>query len=62
LDKEYGQVDWRLALARCLAKTGDVNPAIHEVRICLRLRPASTPAKQLLGQLVVMPGANDEQP
>ena len=57
LDKDYGKIDWRLALARSLAKTGQVDPAIDQVRICLRLRPKWPSAVKLLGDLSILPGA-----
>ena len=57
LDKDYGKIDWRLALARSLAKVGQVDPAIDQVRICLRLRPKWPSAVKLLGDLSVLPGA-----
>jgi O-antigen ligase/tetratricopeptide (TPR) repeat protein len=51
LAKDYPQVDWRLNLARALAKTGQQDEALHEVRICLRLRPHHREATQLLQEL-----------
>jgi len=56
----YGQVYWRLALAKLLAKTGRVAEAIHEARVCLRLRPQMTAAKKLIEDLSVLPGAVPE--
>ena len=53
LAQNYGHVAWRLALARLLAETGRVTEAIHEARICLRLRPQSTAAKKLIEDLSV---------
>ena len=53
LARNYGQVAWRLALTRLLAKTGKVTEAVHEARICLRLRPQSTAAKKLIEDLSV---------
>jgi O-antigen ligase len=52
LAQEYNQVDWRLNLARVLAATGQIDDAIHEVRICLRLRPHYLPARALLDDLL----------
>lgn len=48
---EYGQVDWRLNLANSLARTGQIDEAIHESRICLRLRPRLAAAEYLLTDL-----------
>jgi hypothetical protein len=53
----YGQVQWRLALARLLAETNRIPEAIHEARICLRLRPEFKAAKRLIEKLSVLPGA-----
>ncbi len=50
---DYSQVRWRLDLARLLAKTNRVPEAIHEARICLRLRPQFKPAEELIGELTV---------
>jgi O-antigen ligase/tetratricopeptide (TPR) repeat protein len=51
LGKDYRQVEWRLQLARCLAKLGDTEAAAHELRICLRLRPRHAEAEKLLQDL-----------
>ena len=51
LAQDYPQVDWRLNLARALAKNGKSDEALHEVRICLRLRPHHAEATQLLEDL-----------
>ena len=51
LAKDYLQVGWRLNLARALAKAGQQDAALHEVRICLRLRPHHPEATQLLQEL-----------
>jgi tetratricopeptide (TPR) repeat protein len=50
---DYSQVHWRLDLARLLAKTNRVLEAIHEAKICLRLRPQFKPAEELIGELSV---------
>jgi len=55
LDLDYGQVQWRFELARLYAETGKAPEAIHEARICLRLRPQFEPAKRLIEQLSVLP-------
>ena len=51
LAQDYSQVDWRLNLARALAKNGKLDEALHEVRICLRLRPHHAEATRLLEDL-----------
>jgi len=53
LNLNYGQVGWRLALAKALAETGQVEEAMHEARICLRLRPQMQAAKKLIEDLSV---------
>jgi Flp pilus assembly protein TadD len=55
LAARYGNVEWRYALARALAETGQVAEAMREARLCLRLRPEHAAAKQLLGDLSVRP-------
>lgn len=57
---DYGQVCWRLSLARLLAETEQVPEAIHEARICLRLQPQLKEAVKLLGDLSVHPAALGE--
>ena len=52
---DYGQVDWRYSLARCLAEQRQTANAIREARICLRLRPDFKPAKQLIAELSMQP-------
>jgi len=61
LTLDYGQVYWRLALARLVADTGHIVEAIHEARICLRLRPQFKPAEKLIADLSVLPGAMLEE-
>ena len=61
LDKEYGNTDWRLALARSLAKSGQADAAIAETKICLRLRPKWPAAVQLLADLNLLPGAGESK-
>ena len=53
---DYGQVDWRFALARLLAETEQRGEAIHEARICLRLRPQFKAAEKLIAELSILPG------
>jgi len=50
---KYGQINWRLALARALQATGEYEQALHEARICLRLRPDHATARNLLEDLSV---------
>ncbi|MEX0643465.1 MAG: O-antigen ligase family protein [Pirellulales bacterium] len=49
---QYNRVDWRISLAQTLAAAGQFDEAIHEVRICLRLRPEHPQAKSLLNQWI----------
>ncbi|NQT00582.1 MAG: O-antigen ligase family protein [Planctomycetes bacterium] len=58
---DYSQVYWRFALARLLADTDRIPEAIHEARICLRLRPEFKAAEKLIADLSVLPGAVDEK-
>jgi tetratricopeptide (TPR) repeat protein len=51
LGQDYPQIDWRLALAGALAETGKLDEALHEVRICLRLRPGHREATRLQADL-----------
>ena len=53
LDRDYGQVHWRLGFARSLAAEGQVDQAIREAKLCLRLRPQFVAAKRLIEQLSV---------
>ena len=57
LAQDYGQVGWRLSLARALVQTGKFAEAMHEARICLRLRPQMQAAKKLIEDLSVLPDA-----
>ena len=54
---DYGQVQWRFALAKLLAETDRIPEAIHEARICLRLRPQFKAAEKLIADMSVLPGA-----
>jgi len=58
---DYGQVNWRFTLARLLADEGHVREAIHEARICLRLRPQFKAAEKLIADLSILPGAVAEE-
>jgi len=54
LNLDYGQVGWRLRLARLLAGDDQIDKAIHEARICLRLRPQMAVARKLIEDLSVL--------
>ncbi|MFW6107308.1 MAG: O-antigen ligase family protein [bacterium] len=58
---DYGQAAWRLALARLLADTGRVPEAIHQARVCLRLRPEMDAARKLIADLSLEPAALTEK-
>jgi tetratricopeptide (TPR) repeat protein len=58
LGQDYRQITWRLQLARALTATGEVDEAIREVRICLRLRPQFPPAAKLMAELIERREAN----
>jgi len=58
---EYGQIQWRYALARLLAETDRVPEAIHEARICLRLSPQFKAAERLIEDLSVLPDSIEDQ-
>ena len=49
----YGQVNWRYNLAKLLEEKGLYGDAEHEARICLRIKPEFTQAKELIGNLSV---------
>jgi len=55
LMKDYDQVGWHYALAKLLADAGQVDDAMREARVCLRLRPDHADAKRLIGRLVTRP-------
>lgn len=58
---DYAQVDWHLALAQLLAKAGSIPEAIHEARICLRLRPQMSAARKIIEDLSVLPDAGSSK-
>ncbi|HEX2474837.1 MAG TPA: O-antigen ligase family protein, partial [Lacipirellulaceae bacterium] len=60
LRQDYRQVEWRLELARLLAAAGRIDEAIHEVRVCLRLRPHDTQAVRLMDELLAKKNAKRE--
>lgn len=53
LARDYGLVSCHLALARLLARTGELDQAMHEARVCLRLRPRYGPAERLIEELSI---------
>jgi tetratricopeptide (TPR) repeat protein len=55
LGRDYRQIEWRLQLARGLVKLDRIEDAMHELRICLRLRPGYGPAENLLESLGKLP-------
>ncbi len=55
LSLDYGQVNWRLQLAKSLAEAGQADEAMSEAHICLRLRPEMAGAKQLIADVSVPP-------
>jgi O-antigen ligase len=62
---DYGQVEWRLDLARLLAQTQKIPEAMREARVCLQVRPQLEAAKKLIADLSVHPaalGENSELP
>jgi tetratricopeptide (TPR) repeat protein len=56
---EYGQVQWRYALARLYAETDRVPEAVHEARICLRLSPQFKAAETLIEELSILSDSMD---
>jgi len=58
---DYGQVGWRLDLARLLMETGKVPEAMRQAKICLQLRPESKAAENLIADLSVHPAAFDKE-
>jgi predicted Zn-dependent protease len=52
VNRDYGQVEWRLELAKALAASNQYQEASREVQVCLRLRPQYGPAQQLQEELV----------
>ena len=52
---DYGNVPWRLNLARLLAETGQMEDAMHEARVCLKLRPENKRAERLIAEVSVKP-------
>jgi O-antigen ligase len=61
LQLDYGQVHWRYALAILLAETDRIPEALHEARICVRLRPQFKEAERLVADLSVNPASFDRK-
>ena len=57
LELDYGQVHWRYDLAKLLAETNRMPEALHEARICVRLRPQFKAAERLVAELSVSPAS-----
>lgn len=55
LAQDYSQVSWRMALARLLVKTEKIPEAMHEARMCLKLRPQLKAAEKLIADLSLHP-------
>ncbi len=55
LELDYAQVWWRFALAVLLTEMDRVPEALHEARICVRLRPQFNRAKALVVELSADP-------
>ena len=55
IDGNFGNVDWHLGLARVLARLGETAQAVQEADICLRLKPDSAAARQMLSDLATPP-------
>lgn len=53
LGLDYAQVSWRYSLAELLGKQGLGSEAVHELEICLHLRPQFPAAQRLLERLLV---------
>jgi len=48
---DYAEVRWRVQLAESLAAAGELEAALHEARMCLRLRPGLDRAERLVDHL-----------
>ncbi|MCK4752099.1 MAG: O-antigen ligase family protein [Planctomycetes bacterium] len=57
LDLEYSKIYWRMELAKLLEKTGKIQDAIYQARICLRIRPQFKQAEKFIADLSVKPSA-----
>ena len=61
LQKDYGQPDWHLSLARALADTGQNAEALHQAEICLRLHPEWDAAQAVIRDINARPGPDGQQ-
>jgi O-antigen ligase/tetratricopeptide (TPR) repeat protein len=61
LTLDYGQVHWRLALAKLLVDEKKVPEAMHEARICLRIRPQFKEAEKLVRDMSLHPQVLNEE-
>lgn len=59
---DYGQVRWRLAMARALRDAGRTREAMDQARICLRLEPDSAPARRMIEELSLLSPQAAAQP
>jgi len=57
---DYGNVDWRLRLARLYAERGDVQQGLRHTRVCLRLRPGWEAARSLAAELARRSGGSGD--
>ncbi len=57
LDRNYDHLGWRHQLAGLLEQQGDIQGAIHELRICLRIKKGHQPYRDMIAKLCVQPGA-----
>ena len=55
LARDYGQVPWRLKLAKLLAEMGRTSEAMQEAKICLQLSPELKAAETFAANLSVSP-------
>jgi tetratricopeptide (TPR) repeat protein len=55
LAREYGQIQWRLELAKILVKMGRAQEAMREAKICLQLHPQLDAAERFVADLSVHP-------
>jgi len=58
---DYGQVHWRLELAKLLAKIERVPEALQQAKICLHLRPEFKDAEKLVAYFSVHPTVLGEE-
>ena len=57
LEIDYGQVHWRYILAKLLEENNRIPEALHEARICVRLKPNFKEAKKLVADLSANPAS-----